>query len=63
VQGLNNARAILSGSLYFFSNEAFGLSQFGNKQVAEDLVNWVLHKKGVVRVKTMKYHGEGVDHK
>ena len=63
VQGLNNARAVLSGSLYFFSNDAFAKAEYGNKQAAEDLVNWVLHKKGVVRVKGMQYHGEGVDHK
>ena len=63
VQGLNNARAILSGSLYFFSNEALEQSEFGNKQVVQDLLTWVLRRRGVVRVKSMSYHGLDVDHK
>jgi len=29
----------------------------------EDLLKWVLHKKGIIRVKSMSYHGEGVEHK
>ena len=32
IQGLNNARALFSGSLYFFSNEALEQEDFGNKQ-------------------------------
>lgn len=63
VQGLNNARAILSGSLFFFSNEALSQTDFGNKQVVEDLINWTLKRKGIVRVKSMSYHGVDVEHK
>lgn len=63
VQGLNNARAILSGSLYFFSNEALENREFGNRQVVEDLIDWNIKRKGIVRVKSMSYHGVGVDHK
>lgn len=63
VQGLNNARAIFSGSLYFFSNEALESSEHGNKAVVEDLLKWVLQKRGLVRVKSMSYHGLDADHK
>lgn len=63
VQGLNNARALLFGSLHFFSNEVFSLNDYGNKNAVEDLLKWVLHKKGLIRVKSMSYHGEGVEHK
>jgi oligosaccharyltransferase complex subunit beta len=63
VQGLNNARAILAGSLHFFSNDALSNSAFGNKNVVVDLLRWVFREKGVIRVKTMNYHGEGVEHK
>jgi hypothetical protein len=42
VQGLNNARAVLSGSLFFFSNEALGSKQHGNRQIVEDLLAWTL---------------------
>ena len=63
VQGLNNARALLVGSLHFFSNEVLSLEEYGNKQAVEGLVNWVTRQTGVVRVTNMVYHGEGVDHK
>lgn len=41
VQGLNNARALLVGSLHFFSNEVLSQSSFGNKNVIADLLRWV----------------------
>ncbi len=63
VQGLNNARAILAGSLHFFSNEALSNTAYGNKNVVADLLRWVFREKGVIRVKSMTYHGEGVEHK
>jgi oligosaccharyltransferase complex subunit beta len=60
VQGLNNARALLIGSLHFFSNEVLSQSNFGNKNIVVDLLKWVFREKGVIRVKSMSYHGEGV---
>jgi hypothetical protein len=63
VQGLNNARAIISGSLYFFSNDAFEKSDYGNQQVVQDLLNWVIRKRGLIRVKSMSYHGIDTDRK
>lgn len=63
VQGLNNARALLVGSLYFFSNQALQEEHFGNKNAVSDLIKWTFRETGVIRVKSMTYHGEGVDHK
>ena len=63
VQGLNNARALLVGSLYFFSNQALQEEQYGNKNDVSDLIKWTFREAGVIRVKSMTYHGEGVDHK
>ena len=63
VQGLNNARALLVGSLYFFSNQALQEEQYGNKNAVGDLIKWTFRETGVIRVKSMTYHGEGVDHK
>jgi hypothetical protein len=60
VQGLNNARALLIGSLHFFSNDILAETSFGNKNVVIDLLRWVFRERGVIRVKSMKYHGEGV---
>ena len=57
VQGLNNARAVIVGSQYFFSNDAFASEGFGNKEAASDLLTWVFQKAGVVRVRNMYYHG------
>ena len=63
VQGLNNARALLVGSLYFFSNQALQEEQYGNKNAVANLIKWTFRETGVIRVKSMTYHGEGVDHK
>ncbi len=63
VQGLNNARAILSGSLYFFSDDAFAQTEFDNLNAAKDLLAWTFKTTGVVRAHNMHYHGEGVTEK
>jgi len=59
VQGLNNARALLLGSLYFLSNEAFALAEFDNLNAVKDLLSWTFKTTGVVRASNMHYHGEG----
>jgi len=59
VQGLNNARALLLGSLYFLSNEALSLSEFDNLNAVKDLLSWTFKTTGVVRASNMYYHGEG----
>ena len=63
VQGLNNARGLISGSLDFFSNEVFDLAEYGNKEVVQDLLDWAIQKSGTVRFSNMFYHGEGANQK
>lgn len=66
LQARNNARVVISGSLYFFSDEAFtspvqkALSNkkfdvSGNKQVAIALSQWVFKEHGVLQVKSVSH--------
>uniref|UniRef100_T1GGK8 Dolichyl-diphosphooligosaccharide--protein glycosyltransferase 48 kDa subunit n=1 Tax=Megaselia scalaris TaxID=36166 RepID=T1GGK8_MEGSC len=70
LQARNNARAVFSGSLYFFSDEAFTQSvQFaqhekffknsGNQDVATALSKWVFGETGRLRVAEVNHHKEG----
>ncbi|KAL5277577.1 DDOST family protein [Megaselia abdita] len=70
LQARNNARAVFSGSLYFFSDEAFTQSaQFaqnekffkksGNQDVATALSKWVFGETGRLRVAEVSHHKEG----
>lgn len=70
LQARNNARVVFSGSLYFFSDEAFmsqvrkvgdtqGFEQSGNLQVATSIGKWVFKETGEIRVKSVKHHKEG----
>lgn len=63
MQGLNNARALLAGSLYFFSDEALGAVGFDNLNAVKDLLAWTFRTTGVVRVSNMYYHGQGATEK
>lgn len=60
---MNNARGLFVGSLKFFSDEALSTKEVGNKRVVKDLIAWTFQKSGIIRVKSMSYHGNGVDHK
>ncbi|KAK6620268.1 Dolichyl-diphosphooligosaccharide--protein glycosyltransferase 48 kDa subunit [Polyplax serrata] len=66
LQARNNARVIVSGSLYFFSDEAFTspvqkvstnkkFDLSGNKQVATALTQWVFKEHGVLKVKSVSH--------
>uniref|UniRef100_A0A1B6J273 Dolichyl-diphosphooligosaccharide--protein glycosyltransferase 48 kDa subunit n=1 Tax=Homalodisca liturata TaxID=320908 RepID=A0A1B6J273_9HEMI len=70
LQARNNARIVFSGSLYFFSDEAFtspvqkaqGGKRWevsGNRQVADLLSKWLLKEAGVLRVKSVAHHRVG----
>ncbi|XP_043466708.1 dolichyl-diphosphooligosaccharide--protein glycosyltransferase 48 kDa subunit [Leptopilina heterotoma] len=70
LQARNNARVLFSGSLYFFSDEAFTSSVkkslggqkydlSGNEMVARAMANWVFKKKGVIRVSGVHHHRVG----
>ncbi|XP_058828706.1 dolichyl-diphosphooligosaccharide--protein glycosyltransferase 48 kDa subunit [Topomyia yanbarensis] len=70
LQARNNARVVFSGSLYFFSDEAF-LSpvqraqdgklhqKSGNQEVATAVSKWVFGENGVIRVRSVQHHKEG----
>jgi hypothetical protein len=49
VQGINNARIAISGSLDMFSNELFIKSDGANQKFAKGLLGWVSHSRGVLR--------------
>lgn len=70
LQARNNARVIFAGSLYFFSDEAFGsgvqkalsgnaIPQSGNLDVATSLTKWVFGETGRLRVASVMHHKEG----
>ncbi|KAJ9595545.1 hypothetical protein L9F63_013254, partial [Diploptera punctata] len=68
LQARNNARVVFSGSLYFFSDEAFTSPvqkalkvkmmtvKGGVGQVATALSQWVFKEHGVLRVKSVSHH-------
>uniref|UniRef100_A0A224XCL9 Dolichyl-diphosphooligosaccharide--protein glycosyltransferase 48 kDa subunit n=1 Tax=Panstrongylus lignarius TaxID=156445 RepID=A0A224XCL9_9HEMI len=70
LQARNNARVVFSGSLFFFSDEAFTspvqkahggklYEVSGNQQVATAISQWVLKENGVLRVKSVNHHKQG----
>ncbi|XP_054728152.1 dolichyl-diphosphooligosaccharide--protein glycosyltransferase 48 kDa subunit [Anastrepha obliqua] len=70
LQARNNARVIFSGSLHFFSDEAFtapvqnaqdGIThkQASNQEVATAISRWVFGESGRLRVSTVSHHKEG----
>lgn len=70
LQARNNARVVFSGSLYFFSNEAFtspiqkaqGGQRFersGNEMVATAIARWVFKENGVIRVSGVHHRRVG----
>ncbi|XP_031830572.1 dolichyl-diphosphooligosaccharide--protein glycosyltransferase non-catalytic subunit Ost48 [Nomia melanderi] len=70
LQARNNARVVFSGSLYFFSDEAFTSSiqkaqggqkyeKSGNEAVATAIAKWVFKENGVIRVSLVHHHRAG----
>lgn len=70
LQARNNARIVFSGSLYFFSDEAFTSTVqkaqggqvyklSGNQDVANSLIKWVFGEQGRLRVENVAHHLEG----
>lgn len=51
IQGINHARVVASGSLDMFSDELFSKSKQANRKFAMNLVDWMSHKIGYLRVK------------
>lgn len=70
LQARNNARVVFSGSLFFFSDEAFTSSvqnaqstkvykNSGNQEVAVAISKWVFGETGRLRVASVSHHKEG----
>ncbi|CAK9817890.1 Dolichyl-diphosphooligosaccharide--protein glycosyltransferase 48 kDa subunit [Anthophora plagiata] len=70
LQARNNARVVFSGSLYFFSDEAFTspilkaqggqkYERSGNEVVATMIARWVFKENGVIRVSSVHHHRVG----
>lgn len=70
LQARNNARVVLSGSLYFFSDDAIlsGVKkvndkteheQSGNLNVINSVSKWVFGENGRIRVVSVKHHKDG----
>jgi len=67
-QARNNARAVFSGSLEFFSNQFFDQSvqtsgqsatSSVNRPLAEELTKWVFKERGVLRASNARHHQVG----
>ncbi|KAL2733706.1 dolichyl-diphosphooligosaccharide--protein glycosyltransferase 48 kDa subunit [Vespula squamosa] len=70
LQARNNARVLFSGSLFFFSDEAFTKSvqkvqgdqkyeKSGNEAVAKAMTQWVFKENGVIRVSAVHHQRVG----
>lgn len=70
LQARNNARIVFSGSLFFFSDEAFTASvqnaqngqnhvKSGNQQVSDSISKWVFGEVGRLRVASVSHHKDG----
>jgi len=70
LQARNNARVVFSGSLYFFSDEAFSSGvqnaqggqahkKSGNQDVALSISKWVFGEVGRIRVVNVEHHKAG----
>jgi len=67
-QARNNARAVFSGSIEFFSNQFFdqavqvtgqSSSSSVNKVLAEELTKWTFKERGVLRASNARHHRVG----
>jgi len=50
IQGRNNARAVITGSLEMLSNNVFKKQDFDNQKFITQLLDWNLYKTGVLRL-------------
>jgi oligosaccharyltransferase complex subunit beta len=59
MQGRNNARAVITGSLDMFSNELYGKSNGVNRKYASHLIKWNFGQSGVLKVNKVFHHFAG----
>lgn len=56
LQGRNNARTLVSGSLDMFSNEYFSAIGASNRQYCADVSAWTFGERGVLRFRDVTHH-------
>jgi oligosaccharyltransferase complex subunit beta len=60
IQGRNNARVLISGSIEMFSNAFYrgsdGKESTGNRQFLQNVSKWVLREAGVLRFRNITHH-------
>lgn len=56
IQGRNNARVVVSGSLDMFSNEFYALNGAGNRAFCDSLSKWAFRETGVLRFRNIIHH-------
>lgn len=56
VQGRNNARFVVTGSLDMFSNELYHKSGYANQRFTYDLLKWNFCESGMIRYSDVYHH-------
>jgi oligosaccharyltransferase complex subunit beta len=56
IQGRNNARILIAGSIEMFSNQYFSTNNSGNRQFVESISRWVLCESGVLRFRDITHN-------
>jgi oligosaccharyltransferase complex subunit beta len=61
VQARNNARVLVSGSADFYTDQAFVASKMANKQLANELMRWLLKEKSILRYSQVQHKKLNID--
>lgn len=61
MQARNNARVLVSGSVDFYSDKAFGSSTSSNNQLTNELMRWLLKEKSLLRFGNVQHTKLNVD--
>jgi oligosaccharyltransferase complex subunit beta len=56
IQGRNNARTVISGSLDMFSNDYFNAEGSSNREFCADISAWAFGENGVLRFRDVTHH-------
>uniref|UniRef100_A0A6G1SD44 Dolichyl-diphosphooligosaccharide--protein glycosyltransferase 48 kDa subunit n=1 Tax=Aceria tosichella TaxID=561515 RepID=A0A6G1SD44_9ACAR len=61
LQARNNARVLVSGSVDFFTDQAFETSKSANKHLTQELLKWLLKEKSILRFSQVEHKKLNVD--
>jgi len=66
IQGFNNARCLVTGSLDMLSNQLYSKSKGANRAYVNNLAGWLSHERGMLRevdhsFKCTESHGDGAE--